>query len=186
MKKERTGEVVWQCSGCKTEKPPTAASYMSLIRAKEHRHGKIQLIDKGSGEVVARHLGEAQARGYIPIKSKPLEERGEGEHELGGEGKEQEKEPKGPKGQKGIARPLSLLEARFKADTVELDPRLKDYYVAYIEEGLIDPKTSFSNFLLGCVETLFRLSGRAFGVIRYETEEREGEHVGVRAHNRAG
>lgn len=58
----------WRCS-CGESRPPTNSDFMSLLRGLEHRGHKISLVNKETGEELAKTPKEAMSKGIaLPKK----------------------------------------------------------------------------------------------------------------------
>lgn len=66
-------ELEWLCS-CGETRPPEEGQYFSLIRSKEHKGHAVTLVDKDTGEVLAKTSQDAISKGLIPKQIKEIKE----------------------------------------------------------------------------------------------------------------
>lgn len=74
MSEVNTENLVWRCNTCKKDYPPTSSVYAGLIRKAEHKNHEIRLVNKKTGEVVAKSLQDALKKELIEKKVETSEE----------------------------------------------------------------------------------------------------------------
>ena len=66
---DKLEELEWRCSECGVTGPPTAYDYMRLIRHQKGHH--VQLVNKSTGEIMAKTVKDAHLKGIDIPSGKP-------------------------------------------------------------------------------------------------------------------
>ena len=152
---ETTETYTWLCTTCGAAAPGTEKEYINFCRKHPKKAGCNVVLADETGDTVAPSLADAQYhKGIFP---KPYSKTGKSQPDEG--------TPLKPKA-KPAPDGKPLLQAYFRTETVELDPRLKLYHQIFLDEGLIPPKTKIGEFLMGAVETLLEMTGRKLAIVQ--------------------
>lgn len=165
----------WKCQIHKVSVEGSSKNYLPFCHQHMKKNGcKVVLVDK-SDKVVATSYYDAQVKGIFPKANPygrpPKSKDGPKPSQLPAKSEDGPKPSQLPAEEKGTVpkdgQPLYV--GYFKTEKVPLSSRLLMQKEIFIQEGLVPPGISTSDFLEGLADTILKLTGRQIAIVQIKS-----------------